>query len=158
MNYLTRQIVFQEVPDEISLSYLITGCNLRCQGCHSSDSWSSKAGQILTEEQYILDLKKHANWITCVLFMGGEWHSLELLRFLEIAQEAGFKTALYTGSQSVSETILEKLDYLKTGPYIQHLGGLSSTSTNQKLIEVKTRRILNSLFLKNENVQNGGTK
>ncbi len=37
MNYLTRQIVFREIPDEISLSYLITGCSLHCEGCHSVD-------------------------------------------------------------------------------------------------------------------------
>lgn len=39
LNYTTEQITFQEVPNEISLSFLISGCPLRCKGCHSADSW-----------------------------------------------------------------------------------------------------------------------
>lgn len=160
MRYLSRQVVFQEIPDEISLSYLITGCSLRCQGCHSVDSWSVDAGLELTEEKFISDLKKYTNWATCILFMGGEWHQCELLHFLNIAQNSDFKTALYTGREYVCEEIIKKLDYLKTGPYLPQKGGLSSPLTNQKLVEVKTGRILNELFVKefkNINVQQGGT-
>lgn len=39
LHYTTEQITFQEVPNEISLSFLIAGCPLRCKGCHSADSW-----------------------------------------------------------------------------------------------------------------------
>ena len=39
LNYTTEQITFQEVPNEISLSFLIAGCPLKCKGCHSADSW-----------------------------------------------------------------------------------------------------------------------
>lgn len=39
LHYTTEQITFQEVPNEISLSFLITGCPLKCKGCHSADSW-----------------------------------------------------------------------------------------------------------------------
>ena len=39
LHYTTEQITFQEVPNEISLSFLIAGCPLRCKGCHSAYSW-----------------------------------------------------------------------------------------------------------------------
>ena len=50
LNYTTEQITFQEVPNEISLSFLITGCPLKCKGCHSADSWrvTSKASEAKT--------------------------------------------------------------------------------------------------------------
>ena len=31
-----EEIVWQEVPGEVSLAFLCSGCPLRCQGCHSS--------------------------------------------------------------------------------------------------------------------------
>ena len=61
----------------------------------------------------------------------------------------GYKTCLYTGEEEVSPEILEHLTYIKTGPWIQELGGLSSPSTNQMFKEVKTNSILNHLFIPN---------
>ena len=148
MNYLTRQIVFREIPDEISLSYLITGCSLHCDGCHSADSWSLRGGYPLTGAELARDLNRYQHWITCVLFMGGDWHQQSLCFLLDQIHQSGLKTALYTGADRVDSCILEKLDYLKTGRYLQKLGGLDSALTNQKLIEVKTGRVLNSFFIK----------
>lgn len=154
MKYLSRQIVFREIPNEVSLSYLITGCPVRCPGCHSSDSWSSNAGHDLTLEFFKLDLIKHSSWITCVLFMGGEWQSELLVEKLKLAKQSGLKTALYTGQDEVSPYLLEHLDYIKTGPYIDQLGGLDSAKTNQRLIDLRSGRVLNSFFTKNTEVYN----
>ncbi len=147
MNFTSSLITFQEIPHEISLSYLISGCPLRCPSCHSSSSWNPKMGTPLKEERFCKDIEKNRQLITCVLFLGGEWHPIELIFFLKIAQKKfSLKTALYTGRENISTSLEEHLDYLKTGPYRSGLGGLQSPHTNQKLIDVKTRENLNHLF------------
>lgn len=35
MKYSDAQVVFAEVPDEITLAISISGCPNRCPGCHS---------------------------------------------------------------------------------------------------------------------------
>ena len=35
MKYVDVRIVFQEVPDEITLAINISGCTCHCEGCHS---------------------------------------------------------------------------------------------------------------------------
>lgn len=147
MNYLSQQIVFREIPDEISLSYLITGCSLRCPGCHSPDSWKWNLGTALNPAILAKHIDKYQDWITCVLFMGGEWAPLELIDLLQFVKSRGLKTALYTGQTSISENLLRELDYLKVGPYIQELGGLDSPTTNQRLFDLKNNKILNSFFI-----------
>ena len=146
MNYLSRQILFREIPEEVSLSYLITGCPVRCSDCHSKDSWNLRAGQLLSPDRLRADLAKYSKWITCVLFMGGEWQAEQFLLLLQIVRESGIKTALYTGLEDVGPELKVKLNYLKTGPYRAELGGLDSASTNQKLIEVSSGRSLNYYF------------
>ncbi len=44
-----EEIVWQEVPGEVSLAFLCSGCPLRCQGCHSSGSWKAGRGTVLSE-------------------------------------------------------------------------------------------------------------
>lgn len=154
MNYLSRQIVFREIPNEVSMSYLITGCTLRCHGCHSSDSWNAAGGKPLTLEILTVHLQKYKEWITCVLFMGGEWHEAELIQFCQFVRGQKIKTALYTGAEKVSPQLLACLDYLKTGSYVRTLGGLDSKQSNQKLVNVVTGEILNSYFINQENQNN----
>ena len=43
-----EEIVWQEVPGEVSLAFLCSGCPLRCQGCHSSGSWKAGRGAVLS--------------------------------------------------------------------------------------------------------------
>lgn len=146
MRYLGHQITFQEIPDEISLSFLITGCPLKCKGCHSTDSWNPAAGQMLTAETLAGFIRKYRPAITCVLFLGGEWESENLITLLKLCKEQNLKTALYTGLDSVHSGISDELTFLKTGSWIKSLGGLASPQTNQKLVNLKTGNVLNSYF------------
>lgn len=146
MKYTSRHIVFQEIPNEISLSYLISGCKLKCEGCHSKDSWPASAGTVLTLEKLQKDLTQYQNFISCVLFMGGEWHERELIEYLQAVRRFSKKTALYTGELQISRELEMHLDYLKVGPYIKEKGGLNSPITNQKLIDIKSGRNLNRYF------------
>ena len=146
MNYSSAQIVLQEVPNEISLCFTICGCPLKCDGCHSPFLWKESAGLNLNHQ--ILDdyLTKYDGLISCVVFMGGEWHEDELISFLTFVKRKNLKTCLYTGQENVPNNLKIHLDYLKTGPWIKSLGGLANETTNQRFIEVKSNKILNHLF------------
>ncbi len=146
MRHLSYNIVFQEVPNEISLAFQITGCRLVCKGCHSRELWNPKSGEVLTDHLYNSLLEKYNGLISCVLFFGGEWHEEELIKKLKIAQSAGLCTCLYTGEDDVSIKIKENLDYIKVGKWIEELGPLSSVTTNQKFIKLKTNEELNGIF------------
>jgi len=143
------QIVFQEVPGEVSLCFSISGCPLQCKGCHSPFLWKEGNGYLLTEDFFENKINQYSNLATCVLFMGGEWHEKELISFLKLAQNKKYKTCLYTGEEKISDEILNQLTWIKTGKWQQSLGGLNSEKTNQKFIDVKTNQILNNLFIKN---------
>ena len=39
LKYLGYSIVFQEVPNEVSLAVNISGCPHKCEGCHSKYLW-----------------------------------------------------------------------------------------------------------------------
>ncbi len=141
--FVSEQITFQEVPDEIALSFLIAGCPLMCRGCHSADSWSETARQPhkteLTAEYLQQQIDKYRNMVSCVLFLGGEWHIRSLLQHLALAKQNGLKTCLYTGldlceidALAYRNELLPLLDYLKTGRWQADFGGLGSATTNQK--------------------------
>ena len=144
------QIVHQEVPGELSLCFSISGCKLRCSGCHSPFLWKEKQGLLLTKERLLNKLKTYQDYASCLLFMGGEWHESELVEYLRMGKKMGYKTCLYTGEDHVSDNIRKELTWLKTGRWIPKLGGLESTTTNQKFIEVATNKTQNKLFKKSK--------
>lgn len=147
MKYSDIQIVLQEVPNEISICFTITGCQLRCDGCHSPYLWKKENGNDLTKELFISTLKQYQGFASCILFMGGEWYENTLIDFLKVAQKMNYKTCLYTGLDDVNDNIKQHLTWLKTGQWKNELGGLDSLNTNQKFIEIKTNKILNELFI-----------
>jgi anaerobic ribonucleoside-triphosphate reductase activating protein len=69
LKYLNTQIVFQEIPDEISLAINITNCPNNCKSCHS-EYLKQDIGEELTNtlidyyEQNILYSKKYEQNIT----------------------------------------------------------------------------------------------
>ena len=148
LRYHDIQVVLQEVPGQISLCFSITGCPLRCKGCHSPFLWKNGSGEILTDELFSDFLDKYKSMISCVLFMGGEWEEEDLINKLKTAKDNGLNTCLYTGMEDVSDGIKNHLTWLKTGAWIAELGGLDNPKTNQKFIEVKTNKLLNHYFVK----------
>lgn len=152
LKYNSYDVVLQEIPNEISLAFTITGCQLACVGCHSDYLWNKDNGKELTDELFEKIVLKYDGLISSVLFMGGEWESPELITKLVIAKRLGLKTALYTGlnhkqMERSYQRIVTNLDYLKTGKWIQELGGLDSPTTNQRLVNIKTGENLNKYFL-----------
>ena len=149
MNFYAFDVVLQEVPGEVSLCFSITGCPLRCKGCHSSHLWKAGSGKPLTKEIYLNYLDRYNGLASCVLFMGGEWHRTELMLLLDAALEKGYQTCLYTGEEKIDNELKSKCTWLKSGPWIQELGGLDSKHTNQKFTHTQTGELLNYLFIKN---------
>ncbi len=150
IRFCNQQVVWQEVPNETSLAFLITGCPLGCKGCHSIESWKRGSGQILTEIYLAKQLKKYQGFITCVLFMGGEWLPDKLILLLKMARKQGLNTCLYTGLEKteLDPRLLPELTYLKTGRWIAERGGLNSLTTNQRFVDLRTGECLNGLFVK----------
>lgn len=133
LKYLWTREVFQEVPSEMSLGIAVSGCLIRCKGCHSRELWEDK-GTILgmTEFQWLLN--EH-NGVTCVCIFGGEHDIDTLIELFQYAHKR-LKTAWYCGLDIIPKDkmgILEYLDYVKLGHFDFELGGLSSPTTNQRM-------------------------
>ena len=148
LTYHDVRVVFQEVPNEVSLAFGICGCQLRCHGCHSPHTWSAERGTPLTEDVLRDAIQRYRGMISNVLFLGGEWSEGDLIALLRICREHQLKTTLYTGLESVSGEILAELSYLKTGRWIPERGGLASLTTNQRFVCLTTGQDLTYLFQK----------
>jgi anaerobic ribonucleoside-triphosphate reductase activating protein len=140
LKYLGYTVVFQEVPDEISLAINISGCPYKCRGCHSQYLWEYE-GNFVSEDLDIL-LDKYKGYITCVCFMGGDQNIEELRTLLERVKNAGLTTCLYTGCEKLYDLkqILDVCDYVKCGKYDERLlvdnniqYGVKLASSNQRM-------------------------
>jgi anaerobic ribonucleoside-triphosphate reductase activating protein len=144
MKYYQYDVLMQEIPGEISLTFSIHGCPNDCKNCHWRD-WGDPTNE-LTFDIFKSIVQRYTGYFTCILFMGGEWEPDTLIQFLKYAKDNNTKTGLYTGLDTITNDIQQHLDYLKTGRYIPSLGGLDSQTTNQKLINLNTGEILNKHF------------
>ena len=134
LKYLGYSIVFQEVPDEVTLAINISGCPHKCEGCHSKYLWEYEGNYISDDLESLIE--KYHGLITCVCFMGGDQNQKELTDLLILVHKHRLKTALYTGADFMSNLhirVLGNLDYCKIGHYDSNCGGLDNKNTNQKM-------------------------
>lgn len=144
IKYYTTQVCFQEIPNEISYTYFLTNCPNKCPNCHSPHLRDDIG--TLVSETLESTLKKEQNRCSCILFMGGDDPAQlnSLMNALHICKYVGgYKTALYSGFEldNCSQELLNLLDYIKVGPYIDELGGLKSKKTNQRLYKLQNGKI-----------------
>ena len=71
LKYTGFDIVFQEIPDEVTLAVNISNCPHRCPGCHSPYLWED-TGEPLTAAVLADWLTHYSREITCICFMGGD--------------------------------------------------------------------------------------
>lgn len=142
MRYHKYSVTFNEIPQEISLVFSITGCGGTCIGCHSPFLHDPTNGHYLSFDFYKELLDKYQSNVTTVLFLGGEWYEDDLNEMLKEAKHRNLKTALYTNKEfkDVPRKLKYNLTYLKVGKYIKGLGGLESVITNQKLYRLKPKK------------------
>lgn len=148
LKYYNKMVVLQEVPGEIAVSFAIAGCPHNCKNCSWANTIHKMQAKELDDSIYKAQLNKYKGLATCVLFMGGNWEKEDLIKKLAMAKENGFKTCLYTGDilENVDNTILDNLNYIKVGPYVEHLGGLDKETTNQVFYDLSNNKIMNECF------------
>ena len=137
LKYAYCKEVFKEVPGEITLGISISGCTIKCRGCHSRDLWEDKGTPLDVEELDRL-LKQHQG-ITCLLLLGGE-HDIDALTALFMSAHKKIKTAWYCGLDILPKNhqgIIQYLDFIKLGHFDMELGGLDSPTTNQHLYQIE---------------------
>ena len=143
-------IVFEEIPDRISLAVNITNCQNNCVGCHSPELRLNN-GEELTEE--IIDKLINENYgIDCFLFMGegkDRGRLLELAKYIK--RNYDLKVAIYSGRNDVELDFYEVFDYIKVGEYKEEFGPLNRDTTNQRLYEITSNNVIDitSKFWKN---------
>ena len=134
IKYFRTAVVFEEIPDEVTLAIEITNCPGHCEGCHSP-YLRENIGEELYGDTLIKLIEKNEG-VTCVLFMGegkDEEALFKLIDLLRYYYGKSIKIGLYTGGNDVSPFLWENLDYIKLGPYIEERGPLNNPNTNQRL-------------------------
>ena len=131
-------VVFQEIPDEVTLAVNLTGCPCHCPGCHSPHLWEDTGPELditLLRRIYA----EYAGEVTCICLMGGDADPAAVERLCAyIRQEMGLRSGWYSGRPDLPAGIdLQHFDYVKTGPFVEALGGLKSPQTNQRLYRIK---------------------
>ena len=151
MKVASFDIVFQEIPGEVTLALNLSNCPCHCPGCHSPHL-AEDIGEPLTEELLSGLIDRYGAMITCVAFMGGDAEPEEVAKWAEWIKALPFMegsgvglsplhTAWYSGRPSFPNTLNNQIipntptpfDYVKLGPYVEALGGLKSEKTNQRL-------------------------
>jgi anaerobic ribonucleoside-triphosphate reductase activating protein len=145
LKFVSYNVVFQEVPDEVTLAINISGCPNHCKGCHSPYLMED-IGEMLSCEVLAELLMKYKKSITCVCFMGGDSDPVAVDKFAAFVRRGTsnqVKTAWYSGRSHFPENCtLENFNYIKLGPYIERLGGLDSPNTNQRFFKIEKDSII----------------
>ena len=135
LKYVNTGIVFQEIPDEVTLAIHISGCPCHCPGCHSHYLWED-IGLPLNTDAIDAFINEYGRNITCIAFMGGDGDpkGVDMLAQYIHEEHPQYKVAWYSGRVRITSAVNKSdFDYIKVGPYLKHLGPLKSTTTNQRL-------------------------
>lgn len=139
LKFVDTKVVFQEIPDEVTLAINISNCPNNCEGCHSA----YLADDIGTElsDSIVIRLIEDNKGISCIAFMGGDIDPIEIIFKAQIikTEYPNIKVAWYSGKDQVDNNILinrKFFDYIKIGPYIPNRGPLNNTNTNQRMYKI----------------------
>ena len=132
----------------IRTTFFCQGCPHHCPGCHNPETWPFEGGTEVATEQLVQIVQSNP---LCkgVTFSGGEPFA-QAEGYLELAKalkEKGYEIASYSGytfEQLLSGTkaqkaLLEQLDVLIDGPFIQAERSLETPfrgSKNQRVLDV----------------------
>lgn len=138
LKFINSEVVFQEIPNEITLAINISGCPVHCTDCHSKFLWENTGTELNLFTLNNLIISNPG--ITCVCFMGGDGREEATRKLIFNIKQLypKLKTGWYLGRKTLDINEDYKfIDYLKIGPYIKELGGLDSPTTNQKMYKFK---------------------
>lgn len=139
MKYSECDIRYRDVPNEITLTFWITGCPNHCPDCHSKDLWKD-FGEDFTVENVFRETQnrlENSIPITCICFMGGDQDRAYLISVVHEVKKLlpDIKMAWYSGKDfrvKTEKPTYTSFDYIKTGPFIKERGPLNDPNTNQK--------------------------
>ena len=137
LKYVNTGIVFQEIPDEVTLAINISNCPCHCPGCHSHYLWED-IGLPLNAEALDAFVKEYGKNITCIAFMGGDSDPMGVNMLAQYIHEEHpqYKVAWYSGRVRITSAVNKSdFDYIKVGRYVAELGGLDSLTTNQRMMQ-----------------------
>ena len=118
----------------------LQGCDLHCSGCHNQETWEITKGSRLTVAELADTLRKSC--INKELTISGGEPLLQVDAVYElITLLSDFDICLYTGHdiREVPKKILDKIHYLKYGPYMEKLKTTTTPfigSSNQVFTEI----------------------
>lgn len=140
---VNTDITFNELPDKMAYAIELGACKQHCVGCHSPELQEEDAPltsllDILEEAQDAIDAGANA-----IVVMGGTNNKYiteeSLIALLQDLSDIA-PTGLYSGSEDEERDKMIALEghctWLKTGPYVDALGGLESTRTNQRFYRI----------------------
>lgn len=133
MRLASYDIVFSEIPGEVTLALNLSECPCHCEGCHSTHLWDS-TGEVLDETLMEGLLSQYGNSVSCVCLMGGDREPAEAARMGQIIKKHGLKSAWYSGREQMPP--LDAFDYVKLGAYTPSRGGLDTPGTNQRMLKI----------------------
>ena len=149
LRFINYDIVFQEIPGEVTLAINLSNCPNNCKGCHSPYLMEDK-GDVLDEDSLGCLLKKYDSAITCVCFMGGDAAPQDvdhLAAYLQKTTNRRIKTGWYSGKPRLSPNCsISNFNYIKLGPYVESIGGLNSPQTNQRFYRVENGEMVDMTY------------
>ena len=137
LKYANYDVVFQEVPDEVTLAINISNCPNQCPGCHSKYLWDN-VGKNLDMNELNRLVEQYETGITCVCFMGGDAEPKEVadMAWQLKNSHSNLKMAWYSGKNDLPQNVsTDHFDYIKLGRYVAELGPLDSATTNQRMMK-----------------------
>jgi len=150
LRYVSYDIVFQEIPGEVTLAVNLSNCPNGCKGCHSS-YLQQDIGEVFDEYAVDFLLEKYGNSVTCICFMGGDADPErveELSKFILEKSKGKIKTGWYSGKNKLPDKICTThFNYIKLGPYIERFGGLDNPDTNQRFYQVEKGEMIDKTVL-----------
>lgn len=106
LKYYSHSIVFQEVPDEVTLAINISCCPNNCKGCHSP-FLQEDVGEPLGQNIISALLNSYKNAITCICFMGGDSNPQaveHLAKYIKELTGRQIRTAWYSGKSHLPQS------------------------------------------------------
>ena len=141
VKYYNAMVVFEEIPNEITLAINITNCPCHCKGCHSKFLWEDTGTELTLDELNRLIDKNDG--ITTVCFMGGDAAPEAIDALAEYTHEIRkLKVGWYSGMDDYYKNInFDWFDYIKLGHYDEKAGPLNKPTTNQKLFKLSHKNL-----------------
>jgi anaerobic ribonucleoside-triphosphate reductase activating protein len=132
----------------ISLEIWFQGCEKRCPGCHNPELQFLEGGFLYDTDLVLEHLNKYKDFYNSIVYIGGE-PLLQPKSIYSIANFSNLSNILYTGFnvREIPDYILNVMNIIVDGPYIQELRADFPNSSNQS-IYVKNN---SNIFIKTTN-------